>query len=67
MYVVSYCRSEPDIAVLNKIAETVSLTAQRMKGRMSIAQKDVFEDALENWDKGYNTPGEFKGIFRGGN
>ena len=67
-HIVTYCKGRNvDLKTLNKISETVSMTAQKIKGKLSPTQEIVFDAAVKSWAKGDKTPAEFKGIFRGGN
>jgi hypothetical protein len=67
-HVVEYCSERnADVGTLNKISETVSLTAQKHKGKLSSSQKDILNKAMGEWVEGNPTPAEFKGVFRGGN
>lgn len=64
--VVEYCSgNNVDVKTLNKLSETVSLTAQKVKGRLNEAQTTVLDDAMGSWVEGEPTPREFNGIFRG--
>lgn len=64
---VEYCSSKNvDLDTLNKIAETTSLTAMKVKNRLSVEQLSIYKDVMKEWAEGNPTTREFKGIFRGG-
>jgi len=63
---VLYCSSEPDLDTLNKISETTSLTAMKIKDKLDPLQKETLDKAFASWKDGSRTPKEFRGLFRGG-
>jgi hypothetical protein len=63
---VKYCKEKPDLDTLNKISETTSLTAMKIKNKLDPLQKETLEKAFDSWESGSKTPKEFRGLFRGG-